>query len=162
MKGPAFINVDLEVWSKQDLAPLGEALESKSFVLHVGKLRRRFHLSIEASGNPKTPDEAISELLKLVQALPPAAKRLWKGAESRIFNVGYDAGNKVNTMYERPVGSGRWYCRSPSTAARRYEANFDPEILRAVVKADATLAVTIYPPTKEMPSRHTKRRKLKS
>ncbi|HEX2880295.1 MAG TPA: hypothetical protein VHO25_12255 [Polyangiaceae bacterium] len=149
MKGPYFINVNLEVWSKEDLAPLGEALEPKCMVLHVGKVRRRFHLGVEASCSPKTPDDAISELLQLVKTLPPAAKRLWKRAESRIFNVGYDAGNRMNTMYERPVGSGRWYTRSPSTAAHRYEATFDPEILRAVVKAGATLAITIYPPTKE-------------
>jgi hypothetical protein len=159
MKGPYFINVDLEVWSREDLAPLAQTLEPKCLVLHVGKLRRRFHLSIEASSNPKTPDEAIAALVELVHALPPAARRLWKRAESRVFNIGYDAGDTMNTMQERPVGSGSWHARSPSTAARPYEVTFSPDLLRAVVKADATLGTTIYPPTKEVPSRRSKRRK---
>lgn len=161
MAGPHFINVDLEVWSKEDLAPLAEALEPKSVVLHVGKLRRRFHLSIEASFSPKTPDDAISDLLEIARALPPAAKQLWKRAESRVFNVGYNAGEDVNILSERPVGSGRWYPRTPSKAVRPYEVTFSPDLLRAVVKAGATLGTTIYPPTKELPSRRTKRRKAK-
>jgi hypothetical protein len=162
MPGPHFINVDLEVWSKEDLASMARWLEDKCLLLHAGKIRGRFHLSIEASCSSTTPDEAISALLQIVRALPPAAKRLWKRAESRVFNVGYDAGEKVNTLHERPVGSDRWHTRSPSTAARAYEGTFSPEILRAVVKADAIIGITVYPPTKQVPSRRTKRRKRRA
>lgn len=161
MAGPHFINVDLEVWSKEDLAPLARAFEAKSVVLHVGKTRRKFHLSVEASFSPKTPDDAISDLLGIVQALRPAAKRLWKRAESRVFNVGYNAGEDVNILHERPVGSGRWYPLSPSKAARPYEITFSPELLHSIVKSGATIGTTIYPPTKELPPRRAKRRKPK-
>jgi hypothetical protein len=159
MKGPYFINVDLEVWSKEDLTPLARAFEPNCLVLHVGKVKRRFHLCVEATSNPKAPDAVILALLEVVQSLPPTAKRLWKRAESRIFNVGYDSGTTVNLMHERPVGSGRWYARSPSKAARPYEITFDPKLLRDIVDVGATVGTTIYPPTKEIASRRNKRRK---
>ena len=40
LEGPRFITVDLEVWSKTDLALLAEALEARSFVLYVGKVAK--------------------------------------------------------------------------------------------------------------------------
>ena len=46
--GPRFITVDLDVWSRQDLAVLAAAMEPKGFVQFVGKMRRKFFVSVEA------------------------------------------------------------------------------------------------------------------
>ena len=153
--GPHFINVDLEVWSHEDLALFAKAVESRSIVLYSGKARRRFLATIEARpARPlKSPEQTIRALLKVVEALPPAARRLWTHAESRVFNVGYEAGERVTLLYERPVGSGLWYPRKSDETSGPCETSFSPELLYAVAKVGGTIATTIYPPRREVPSR---------
>src|SRR3954447_3114870 len=111
LRGPHFIDVDLEVWSRADLAALAAAVVPRGFVLHVGKVGRKFLVSILAQSTKPltTPEETIWALLEVVDALPPKAKRLWRQAESRIFSVGYEGGDFITLFHERPVGSGRWY-----------------------------------------------------
>jgi hypothetical protein len=151
LRGPDFINVDLEVWSRTDLAAFGEAVQAIAFVLHVGKIRRRFHVSLEASlPRDSSPEETIWALLKIVGVLPPAARRAWKAAESRVFNVGYEGGELMTLLRERPVGSGRWYAVNPKQATKPYETSFSPKLLDAVAKVGGTIATTIYPPAREV------------
>ncbi|HWM28560.1 MAG TPA: hypothetical protein VNQ14_08885, partial [Woeseiaceae bacterium] len=96
LSGPHFINVDLEVWSREDLAAFAAAVEPRSLVLHVGKIRRKFLARIEAKlVRPLTPEQTIWALLKVVESLPPRAGRLWRRAESRVFSVGYEGGEFV-------------------------------------------------------------------
>ena len=155
-RGPHFINVDLDVWSPEDLAPFADAVESRSVVLHVGRVRRRFLARIESKSAraPTSPERTIWALLKVVDALPPAARRLWKRAESRVFNVGYEGGEFVSLLYERPRGSGRWYPKRSGTTADACETSLSPELLRAVARVGGTIATTIYPPRREVPSRY--------
>ena len=149
-RGPHFINVDLDVWSREDLAPFAEAVESRSVVLHVGKVRRRFLARIESkSPRAPTPERTIWALLKVIDALPPAARRLWKRAESRVFNVGYEGGEFVSLLYERPLGSGRWYPKRSGAPAAACETSLSPELLHAVARVGGTIATTIYPPRRE-------------
>ena len=159
LSGPHFINVDLEVWSRVDLATFAAAVEPQGFVLHVGKIRRKFLASIEAkSSTPLTsPEQTIWALLKVVESLPPKASRLWRHAESRVFNVGYEGGDFVTLLYERPVGSGRWYPGGRRKAVA-CETSLSPELLRAVANVKGTIATTIYPPRRQAPSRRPKRR----
>ena len=154
-RGPHFINVDLEVWAREDLAPFAAAVESRSIVLHVGKERRKFVAIIEAKSlrPSSSPERTIRALLEVVESLPPRARRLWKHAESRVFNVGYEGGELLTLMYERPVGSGRWYPRGPGTSALPCETSLSPSILRAVANVEGTITTTIYPPRREVPSR---------
>jgi hypothetical protein len=142
------------VWSREDLATFAAAVEPRSVVLHVGKVRRKFLASIEAkSVRPLTPEQTIWALLKVVESRPPGAGRLWRRAESRVFNVGYEGGEFVSLLYERPVGSGRWYPRGPGKTAGPYETSLSPELLWAVANVGGTIATTIYPPRREVPSR---------
>lgn len=159
LRGPHFINVDLEVWSREDLAPFAEAVESRSVVLHVGRFRRKFLARIEAKSARAltSPERTIWALLEVVEALPPAARRLWKHAESRVFNVGYEGGEFVSLLYERPLGSGRWYSKRSGTTTDACETSLSPELLQAVAKVGGTVATTIYPPRREVPSRRSKK-----
>ena len=154
-RGPHFINVDLDVWSREDLAPFADAVEARSVVLHVGRVRRRFLARIEAKSGraPTSPERTIWALLKVVDALPPAARRLWKRAESRVFNVGYESGEFVSLLYERPLGSGRWYPKRAGAPAAACETSLSPELLHAVARVGGIIATTIYPPRREIPSR---------
>jgi len=158
LSGPHFINVDLEVWSREDLAAFAAAMAPRSLVLHVGEVRRKFLASIEAkSMRPATPEQTIWALLKVVESLPPKADRLWRRAETRVFNVGYEGGEFVSLLYERPAGSGRWYPRRSGKTADPCETSLSPELLRAVANVGGTIATTIYSPRREVPSRRPKR-----
>ena len=149
-RGPHFINVDLEVWSHEDLSTFAAAVEPQGFVLHVGRVRRKFLARIEANSArpPTSPERTMWALLQMIESLPPRARQLWRRAESRVFNVGYEGGEFVTLLYERPVGSGRWYPRGPKTA-RPCETSLSPELLRAVANVGGTIATTIYPPRRE-------------
>jgi hypothetical protein len=158
-RGPHFINVDLEVWSREDLASFAAAVEPEGFVLHVGKMRRKFLAIIEAKSSTRltSPEQTIWALLKVVDALPPRATRLWRHAESRVFNIGYEGGDFITLLYERPVGSGRWYSGGRKKA-EPCETTLSPALLRAVANVKGTITTTIYPPRRQVPSRRSKRR----
>jgi hypothetical protein len=154
LQGPRFINVDLEVWSDSDLAAFEEAVRPIAFVLYAGKIRRRFLVSLEAHlRKTSSPENTIWGLLKIVGGLPPAARKAWKAARSRIFDVGYQGGEFITQLRERPVGSGRWYAANPRRAARPCQTSFSPKLLAAVAEVGGTIATTIYPPAREVPSR---------
>lgn len=156
--GPEFINVDLEVWSRSDLAAFGKAVESKALVLYVGKSGRKHLVALEARATRlSSPEVVIWALLRLIKVLPPVARSAWKSAESRVFNVGYHAGEFVTLLHERPPGSGRWYAKDPRKAARPSVTTLSPELLEAVARIGGTITTTIYPPTKHVPARRTTR-----
>lgn len=89
-------------------------------------------------------------LLKLIRSLPPSARRAWKQAESRVFNVGYEAGEFVTLLEERPVGSGCWYPRNGGKDVAPCQTSFSPELLHAVAKVGGAIMTTIYPPRKQV------------
>jgi len=157
--GPHFINVDLEVWSRSDLSVLAKAVEPVALVLYVGKTRRKHLVAFEAQeARLSSPEATIWALLKVIKALPPKARRVWKSAESRVFNVGYQAEGFVTLLHERSPGSGRWYAKDPRKAAKASVTTFSPELVQAVARAGGTITTTIYPPTRQMRPRRTSSR----
>jgi hypothetical protein len=158
LTGPHFINVDLEVWSRHDLAAFGKAVEPVALVLHVGKSRRKHLVALETNEMKLSSPEAIMwALLKVISSLPPAARRAWKNAESRVFNVGYQAEEFVTLLHEQPPGSGRWHAKDPRKAARPLVTTLSPALVQAVARAGGTITTTIYPPTRRIRTRATKR-----
>ena len=148
-EGPKFITVDLEVWSKVDLAPLAKALESRGFVLYVGKARGKFLASFEAHGS--SPEETIWRLLDLVKPLRGRVRELWKDAEARVFNIGFESGNAVTLLHETPPGSGVWKPRG-SVTLKACETSLGTRVLKAMANVRGTVTTTIYPPRREVPA----------
>lgn len=108
-RGPLyrFANVDLDVASRADLAPLIAALEPRAFCLH-GSAFRRGRLNVatfELSRQPRNPDAGIRAFVAVIESLPPKARALWNGARKRDFNVGVDAaeGSQVFTVLAETV-----------------------------------------------------------
>jgi hypothetical protein len=94
------------------LAKLSSPWRSSS--MYVGKSRRKHLVAFEAKGTRQSsPEATMRALLKVIGALPPVARRAWKSAEARVFNVGYQAEEFVTLLHERPPGSGRWYAKDP-------------------------------------------------
>ena len=157
--GPHFINVDLEVWSRRDLSALGKAVEAVALVLYVGKSRGKNLVAFEAKETRlSSPEATMWALLKVIGSLPLVARRAWKSAESRVFNVGYEAEDFVTLLQERPPGSGRWYAKDPRKAAKASVTTLSPKLIQAVARAGGAVTTTIYPPTRQVPARRTNRR----
>jgi hypothetical protein len=119
---PYFLNVDLEIESASKLDSLAAAMGQRVLVLHSGPGSKRRHLlALETSHEHKGPDATIHALCRIVERLPPAARRIWNAARKE-FDVGYEL---------RP--SERW-----SRFALR------PDTLERMARLGARLAVTYY------------------
>jgi hypothetical protein len=87
-----FLNVDLDISSKVSLEPLVAAFGKKVFVHHVGKVGRTFWARMSRTSYGHSADRLTRELCGLIVALPSGPMKLWRGATSREFNVGIQAG----------------------------------------------------------------------
>jgi hypothetical protein len=119
-----FLNVDVDVRSRDDLGPLMEALGSKVIRLHDGRRGRLYWKRFTLAGGPKSLVDAVRRLCRLLDGLPPGAKKLWSDASIREFDIGIQAG-------ERP-DSAEWV--------------LDTSVLEDVAKAGARIRVTVYSP----------------
>lgn len=63
-----FLNVDLEIESKQDIAQLVSDLGKSAMVLHYDKDETRQLARIEANIDVTSPDSAINHLCELIES----------------------------------------------------------------------------------------------
>lgn len=118
---PYFLNVDLEIASRDRLDVLAADMGKKVIVLHSGPIQGKHVLVLESCRSHKGPDEAIHALCSVVERLSPRARRLWSGARAD-FDVGYEL-------------------RSSEPSSR---FTLRPKTLQRVAALGATLTVTYY------------------
>jgi hypothetical protein len=118
----AFLNVDLDISSREDLAPLAAALRPRLFALHVGRTRKRHWARFELRTQPRTLDAAIRRLVRAIQSLPRPQQACWNRAITREFNIGIQAA-------ERPHAS---------------EFPVTPATLQMVAKVRGRIVITVY------------------
>ncbi|MEW6367270.1 MAG: hypothetical protein AB1714_21780 [Acidobacteriota bacterium] len=88
-----FLNVDVDVLSKVSLEPLLAALGSKILPLYVGREGRYYSAHFElAASSDEDVDKVTRRLAGLIAGLRGAARKLWKEARTRGFNVGIQGG----------------------------------------------------------------------
>jgi hypothetical protein len=134
-----FITVDLDVYSKRRLDALAKGFGEKAMVLHEGRWGRRccaFFGSYGAVRTPRRPtgptcDEVIQEWLVLIKRLSPAARRLWRSAESRVFNIGIQAGHDPHAL----------------------KTQVSARVIRQIEKLRASIVITTYPSEQPVRSR---------
>lgn len=119
-----FLNVDLEIGAKGDLGALVEELSSQLLVLFTGKLGGLTRAHYEVTGQTKTADATIRELVRVLGRLGPAAKRVWRKARVRDFNIGIQC----------------------EAEPRSFELAIEAATLAQVAKLGGRIAVTVYPP----------------
>jgi hypothetical protein len=117
----AFLNVDLDIFSSSPLEPLVAAFGNKLETHYVGREGSRYSAHLER-GFPKNADAGIKALAALVRRLPVPARRLWRNAQIKHFNIGIQGGIKPH-FAEFPL--------SPAT-------------LSSVVKLGAHIVITVY------------------
>lgn len=121
-----YLNVDLDVLSPTPLDGLATDMGPKAFVLYVGVHGRHHgaHFELASSHMGMSADKTIRGLVRLVQALPPSARKLWEQASTREFNIGIEAGFL-------PHG---------------FEVRLKPETVESIVGIGGSLAITVYAP----------------
>jgi hypothetical protein len=99
---PRFLNVDVDVESREPLDGLVAALPSISVHLNARKGRKHY-LSFAGPWfkNDPTPDEVLRRLTKAIGALRGEPRRLWKRASKREFNLGFEGGER-QAAFELP------------------------------------------------------------
>jgi len=120
----AFLNVDLDIWSRTPLERLVTAFGRQVIVLNVGEENGRWgaHLEHATNGSRSDVDTAIQRLVRMVERLPSDVRKVWDRAERREFNVGIQSG-------VTPYAS---------------EFRVEPGTLEAIARVNARLVVTVY------------------
>ena len=127
---PEFLNVDLELESKESLDLIAQEFGDKVHVLHNGPLQDiPYLLAVEVyAGDDRDPESIIEAFYDLIEALPAKAKASWRKCAARRFDIGIESGAGV---------------------AKRYGAlclSLSPQTLKRVAALSAEVVITVYPP----------------
>lgn len=124
-----FLAVDLEIVSRSNLDPLIEALGKDFGINRNQKVGRLYFVLLSTGGSTPyraDPSKYISTLirsvLKHVEQLPDLPRKLWDGAKSLTFDVGFQAGSLPNP----------------------YEVRLDKHAIAAASRLGACVQITIY------------------
>lgn len=119
-----FLNVDLDLYSKFDLAPMVAFMSKKVTVLYLGRVKGLYCAHLELGKYTANANSTIRGLCTLIRALPRAERKLWNTAKIRDFSVGVQAEMQ------------------PSA----YDIAIESETVRAVSDLEARIVITIYAP----------------
>jgi hypothetical protein len=126
---PEFLNVDLDLESAVPLTELIEGLGTRIDVLHHGPLNRVAHYAALEIGEGRAddPDSIINAFCKRIEALKPAAKRLWRDCAARRFDIGI-----LSAVQGTRKSDG-------------LRLDLQPATLKRVAALSAQIVITIYP-----------------
>jgi hypothetical protein len=124
-----FQNCDLDVRSRTSLLPLLEAWPWAQTPGRKHGSGPRW-LLLSPRGSSRTAEQAVRQLVRLIDRLPPAAKRCWAQASSRVFDIGVQAG---------------------LTPTSFQGVKLSAETLRAVARVRGRVLMTVYAPTHDEP-----------
>ncbi len=121
-----YLNVDLEIGSNHPVDALCRELTLELFELFRGRLDEdhleRAHYETRACD--PTPSDAIRGLVEVLDGISPAARRCWRAADKRDFNIGVQAGFQRNC----------------------FELAIDPAVVRDVTRLGGRIVLTVYSP----------------
>ena len=130
MEPAEFLNIDLQVRSRRSLAPLAVAWPWARQPMATGgppSPNPRWILA-DAPERGKTAEAIAKNLLRHIERLRGDARRSWKSASRRVFDIGVQAG-----------GPGRPFEDVKLTA----------DTLRRIAAAGAEIQITVYPAVPE-------------
>lgn len=87
-----FLNVDLDVESREPLGLLANALPLT--VMFSARLRGKYVMSLEGSWPTVPLDQTLRRLAKMISSLSGDARHLWERASKRSFNIGFACGSR--------------------------------------------------------------------
>lgn len=95
MESATFLNLDLELRSKQDLAPLAAYLNKHACLLHSGEFNGTYQLTAEPNVGGHSSGSAqpcTEEFLTTIASLSSDLRALFDGSHLRVFDYGFDGG----------------------------------------------------------------------
>jgi hypothetical protein len=117
-----FLNVDLDLHTRTNPVLLVTAMAPRAHALHVLKRRRGWFTTLELARAPSTPEATIRSFIRLIDKLPARARREWKQATRRSFNIGIEA------------------------ASAAYVSGLSARTMKALARLGAGVEITVYPP----------------
>jgi len=100
MTAPEYINLDLDIESADDLAPLAMFLDKNACLLSHENIDGIDYITVEASlGNEGiTPNISVRKMLDLIESLPEELYKLFSNSKSRIFDFGFEGGYETEPL----------------------------------------------------------------
>ena len=97
-----FLNVDLEIHSRSALEPLLSELSTALYVLYSeSKPHKQFaNLEVSRSWKNPSPDKTIAALCDALESLSPKARKVWKKAHGKVFDIGFDIDPKASHLHQ--------------------------------------------------------------
>lgn len=97
MECPSFINIDIEMTSKENLEPFIMELGTSVSVLHKN-FRKGFHeVNFECVDHKN--GRILDRLIELLSKLSESGRNLLDGCETRYIDIGYSSG-EVGWLYD--------------------------------------------------------------
>ncbi|MEZ4617438.1 MAG: hypothetical protein R2867_18270 [Caldilineaceae bacterium] len=120
-----YLNTDLDLRSAEDLTPLAEVL--KSYGLWQNHLIQEedgnWFAIFEAGCGGAEPEQTITMLLDVIEALAPEYQAIWSRCMVKEFNLGYQCG----------------------TEPRPFTQGVSSEVVTRMAAVNASLRITLYP-----------------
>jgi hypothetical protein len=132
-----FLNVDLHVESRQDLASLAAALAPAAGTWQSWQHRRMHFLHGSLGIADETPSDLLVAAGSQLRRLRGSARAAWNGAKVREFDLGIQAGS----------------------SAARGECTLSVDALHAACRLGAQIRITVYGPEPSAAANPKSRRK---
>ena len=84
----SFLNVDLDIHGAAGVRELVQALSASTLILHLTDTEA----SLEHQESSRTASEALAQWARLIEGLPPDVRALWDACDTRVMNIGIQAG----------------------------------------------------------------------
>ena len=127
----SFLNLDIIIYSQEDLTPLHDELTDQVLILHNDLIEeensKSYLLTFEADLDTNDIDDPINtltlHLCELINNLSPESRRLWQQCDRKIFDYGYESGLQPLT----------------------FSAELSSQAIAQIASLEASIATTIYP-----------------
>ena len=97
MKEITFLNIDLDLESKEDLSTLVSEMSARTSVMRSEWNGTNYCASFETGA--QRAEEIIEEYVSIIDGLTAEGLRLWTGCTKREFDFGYDSGETPDDFH---------------------------------------------------------------
>ncbi|MEM8494082.1 MAG: hypothetical protein AAF663_01690 [Planctomycetota bacterium] len=118
-----FLNVDLDIESREPLDALIADLGPEVHVLHHGQAHGLYEAGLELASERSDAESTIAAFCMLLENLETESRAIWDRAVSRTFDIGFESGD----------------------TPRNFRAIIHPETVQSIADLNAAVMVTIYP-----------------
>ncbi|WP_405600828.1 MULTISPECIES: hypothetical protein [unclassified Pseudoalteromonas] len=86
-----FLNIDLDIESKEDIRPIVHFWGEEVMIFRLEEIEGTWRGSFETSED--TENDIVDKYHQLIMSLPPNLRAIWDGCIKRIFDFGFEAGS---------------------------------------------------------------------